>query len=357
MAFRQGCACLGLLLASACAMGDDQQPQNNNPLSGINSFFKGLTNTVNGAINKVNQAATSEMHKGDSGGSTQTSTGSASNAGGPQVTETAPQDISPSIDATALSGIFTKHPYDGTAKSYYPKVAVTITNWAASDCWDAHARIWWSASKSEHVKTFKVCWHDSLTRATDNAVNYQLFMRQMAIGSSGNVRTEGPKAPMMAYPMPDPFGTANYDKGQQAISFIEQVLMDTGWQAGAPTNIWVVKYEATTTAPQTTAATSARSTQALDAFQKCDISAMPRPPVSLPGGFMIIKVQSGKFGDGDNKGMKLVFQQRMERLDLRLKNATGYDFTSVDSPKSGQIGFDHDETGEQDNYLICYRQL
>jgi hypothetical protein len=62
------------------------------------------------------------------------------------------------------------------------------------------------------------------------------------------------------------------------------------------------------------------------------------------------------YGDGDNKGMKLVFNKRMERIDRHVKQTTGYDFTSTDFPKPGEVGFDRDESGEEDNFLICYRQ-
>ena len=242
--------CLLLVVTLPAAQGQEQkQDTQANPLAGINNLFKGVADSLNGAIKQINSAAAeatksrpTEQQQDANSGKVATTTAKAATIV-PEPTQAIPQDSSPPLSATALNGIFAKHPYDGTAKSNYPKVALTVIDWSSSDCWHARARIWWGPKKSEHVKPFKVCWSDSLERAADNAVNYQLFMRQMSMESTGNVRTEGPKAPMMAYPMPNPFGVANYAKGQQAISFIQQVIMDTGWQPGAPTNIWVVKYD------------------------------------------------------------------------------------------------------------------
>ncbi|UUZ52440.1 hypothetical protein LP419_23475 [Massilia sp. H-1] len=66
--------------------------------------------------------------------------------------------------------MFTKHPYDGTAKSAYPKVALTIVDWPSGGCWTSTAKIWWSKSKSENVAPFAVCMNDqSLGFALNNA--------------------------------------------------------------------------------------------------------------------------------------------------------------------------------------------
>ena len=86
----------------------------------------------------------------------------------------------PSIKTTALAGIFTKFPYDGTPKSYFPHVAVTVTDWSRSDCWIASAKIWSTKSKSESVPPFSVCWGNSLGFALNNAANLHLFMQQTA---------------------------------------------------------------------------------------------------------------------------------------------------------------------------------
>lgn len=237
--------CSALLVCSH-AVADDlgSQPTERstessaNPTEGINKFLKGLTTSINEAVAQAQKPQGSKAPQPNSQAASQ-SERAAVNQPSPQPAK----DNAVLLSATSLNGIFAKHPYDGTAKSQYPKVAVIVTDWSRSDCWKARAKVWWNEKKSESVPSFAVCWRDSLARAADSAVNYQLFMRQMSVGHSGNVRTEGPKAPMMAYPMPDPFGVANYAKGQQAISFIQQLLMETGWQAGSQTNIWVVGYD------------------------------------------------------------------------------------------------------------------
>lgn len=145
----------------------------------------------------------------------------------------------PSLRSSSLAGIFTKHPYDGTPKSYYPRVAVTVTDWSRSDCWVANATIWWNKSKSEDVPGFSVCWGNSVGFAVSNAANLHLFMQQSAVEHSGNVRSIGPKPPMLSVPDRQPI--AEYQ--QLAFQgFIQQLLIDTGWGPGAPTNMWLVGY-------------------------------------------------------------------------------------------------------------------
>ncbi len=147
----------------------------------------------------------------------------------------------PTIKSTPLAGIFAKHPYDGTPKTYFPRVAVTVTDWSRGDCWIATATIWWSKSKSEAVPNFSVCWGQSVGYAVNNAANLHLFMQQMAVEHSGNVRTIGPKPPMLAIPDRQPIT----ERQQLAFQgFLQQLVLDTGWQPGAPTNLWLVGYDA-----------------------------------------------------------------------------------------------------------------
>ena len=159
----------------------------------------------------------------------------------------------PSIRTSALAGLFAKHPYDGTAKTYFPRVAVTVTDWSRDDCWTAVATIWRSKAKSESIAPFSVCWGQSVGFAVNNAANLHLFMQQMAVEHSGNVRTTGPKPPMPAIPDRQPFGESKQLAFQ---GFIEQLLLYTDWQAGAPTNLWLVGYDpnAAKTTPADTAA-------------------------------------------------------------------------------------------------------
>jgi hypothetical protein len=159
-----------------------------------------------------------------------------------QAKQDRPSPVSaPGIRTTALGGVFSKHPYDGTPKTYFPRVAVTVTDWSRSDCWIGTATIWWSKSKSEAVPAFSVCWGRSVGYAVNNAANLHLFMQQMAVEHSGNVRTTGPKPPMLAIPDRQPIS----ERQQLAFQgFIQQLVLDTGWQPGAPTNLWLVGYDA-----------------------------------------------------------------------------------------------------------------
>jgi len=94
--------------------------------------------------------------------------------------------------------------------------------------------------------------------AVNNATNLHLFMQQTAKEHSGNIHTTGPKPPMLAIPDRQPFG----ENKQLAFNgFIEQLVLDTGWQPGAPTNLWLVGYNQT--AGQTVATDTLRGTAAM----------------------------------------------------------------------------------------------
>ena len=183
-------------------------------------------------------------------------------AGGNSVT-------SPNIRATSLAGVFAKHPYDGTPKTYFPRVSVTVTDWSRNDCWIGAATIWWSKSKSEAVPAFSVCWRQSVGYAVNNAANLHHFMQQTAVEHSGHVRTLGPKPPMLAIPDRQPIS----ERQQLAFQgFVQQLVLDTGWQPGAPTNLWLVGYDANAAIkPTTPPASSNESSQPADAKAKAQL--------------------------------------------------------------------------------------
>ncbi len=175
----------------------------------------------------------------------------------------------PGIRTTALAGVFSKHPYDGTPKTYFPRVAITVTDWSRNDCWIGTATIWWSKSKSEAVPAFSVCWGQSVGFAVNNAANLHLFMQQTAVEHSGNVRTAGPKPPMLAVPDRQPIS----ERQQLAFQgFIQQLVLDTGWRPGAPTNLWLVGYDANAVIRPTTAPVSSKGApQPVDAKGKAQL--------------------------------------------------------------------------------------
>lgn len=175
----------------------------------------------------------------------------------------------PSIRATALAGVFSKYPYDGTPKSYFPRVAVTVTDWSRNDCWIGTATIWWSKTKSEAVPAFSVCWGQSVGYAVNNAANLHLFMQQTAVENSGNVRTVGPKPPMLAIPDRQPISEPQQLAFQ---GFVQQLLIDTGWQPGAPTNLWLVGYDANAAIkPAVASASRKEASQPVDAKTKAQL--------------------------------------------------------------------------------------
>ncbi len=175
----------------------------------------------------------------------------------------------PRVSATALAGVFAKHPYDGTPKTYFPRVAVTVTDWSRNDCWIGTATIWWSKTKSEPVPTFSVCWGQSVGYAVNNAANLHLFMQQTAVEHSGNVRTVGPKPPMLAIPDRQPIS----ERQQLAFQgFVQQLVIDTGWQPGAPTNLWLVGYDTNAAIkPTTPPASGKESSQPVGAKTKAQL--------------------------------------------------------------------------------------
>lgn len=162
-------------------------------------------------------------------------------AAGPSKPDPISAGDAPSIRITSLAGVFAKRPYDGTPKTYFPRVAITVIDWSGNNCWTSTATIWWSKTKSDTVPPFSTCWGQSIGYAVNNAANLHLFMQQMAVEHSGNVRTTGPKPPMLAIPDRQPIT----ERQQLAFQgFIQQLLIETGWQPGAPTNLWLVGYDA-----------------------------------------------------------------------------------------------------------------
>ena len=147
----------------------------------------------------------------------------------------------PLLSTTSLAGLFVKHPFDGTAKTYFPRVALTIMDWSRNDCWVARAKIWWSISKAETVAPFSVCFDkQSLEFNGTTRADRDVFQRQIAIQTTGNVRTEGPTPPMMASLDQHPMDMTR--SLQTFPNFLQQIIVETGWKGGAPTNFWVVGY-------------------------------------------------------------------------------------------------------------------
>lgn len=181
----------------------------------------------------------------------------------------ATETIASAIRSTALGGIFSKHPYDGTPKTYFPRVAVTVKDWSRSDCWIATATIWWNRSRSEAVPAFSVCWGKSVGYAVNNAANLHLFMQQMAVEHSGNVRTMGPKPPMLAIP----------DRQCRSVSgnSLPSRALSSNWcstnrlQPGAPTNLWVVGYDAKATVGATDSVAIPSTAKPVDAKAKTQL--------------------------------------------------------------------------------------
>lgn len=228
-------------LAQDAAPVEQGAPAQEEPKKGtVGGFFQSLSGTLNGAIKKINESGSG---KSGNAAATQDAAGGATASGTTaDSAKAAPGKALPaSIRTTPLAGLFAKYPYDGTAKSNYPRVAVTLTDWSRNDCWVAQATIWKSKTKSEPVAPFSVCVNDSFGFALNNAANLHLFQQQSAIEHSGNIRSTGPKPPMMATPMQLPFGETKYSTYH---SFIQQLVVDTGWQPGAPTNIWLVGFGA-----------------------------------------------------------------------------------------------------------------
>ena len=169
--------------------------------------------------------------------------GNTASNGVPQVpaqTKSVPS-AAPTLATTSLAGLFVKHPFDGTAKTYFPRVALTITDWSRDDCWVARAKIWWSGKKSENVPPFSVCFDKQNLEFDGNTLaDMDVFRRQIALQTSGNVRTEGPTPPMMAAVDQHPM---NITRAQSTFPhFLRQAIAETGWKGGAPTNFWIVGY-------------------------------------------------------------------------------------------------------------------
>jgi hypothetical protein len=194
-------------------------------------------------VKKVNEsvAARKKANPNDPAAAADTSSSASAASGAAGAAQPARgAGLAPSIKQSPLAGIFAKYPFDGTPKTYFPRVAVTVTDWSRSDCWTAVATLWKTKSKSESIPPFSVCWGTGLGFAVNNAANLHLFMQQSAAEHSGNVRSIGPKPPMLAVPNQTPMRESQQEN---FTGFIQQLVLDTGWQPGAPTNMWLVAFD------------------------------------------------------------------------------------------------------------------
>ena len=237
--------------------------------------------------------------------------GNASANGSPQApaqTRQAPS-ATPMLSTTSLAGLFAKHPFDGTAKTYFPRVALTITDWSRNDCWVARAKIWWSVSKAENVAPFSVCFDkQNLEFNGTTRADRDVFERQLAIQTTGNVRTEGPTPPMMASLDQHPMDLTR--SLQTFPNFLQQIIVETGWKGGAPTNFWVVGYgsKAVATSAGKAPASSIGATQrrdiekglscqmttTLDASLKAAGIPVTGDPAPAPDGLTVFGLQVSK---------------------------------------------------------------
>lgn len=210
----------------------------------IGIFLKGMVESVNSAVNKANGSASGKARGNPNGQPSELASATAAPSGQNGASGAEPLNggwnQAPSISQTALASIFTNTPYDGTAKAHFPRVAVTVTDWSRSDCWTAVATLWRTKSRSESIAPFTVCWGTGLGFAVNNAAQLHLFMGQSAFEHTGNVRSTGPKPPMMAIPDRTPLRESQQ---QSFTGFIQQLVLDTGWQPGSPTNIWLVGFD------------------------------------------------------------------------------------------------------------------
>lgn len=227
--------------------------------------------------------------------------GANGNAPGPAQTTVAPP-MAPMLATTTLAGLFVKHPYDGTPKTYFPRVALTIVDWSRNDCWVARAKIWWSAKKSEDVAPFSTCFDKQSFGFTVNSIaDMQIFLQQLTVQHTGNVRTEGPTPPMMAAPDRP---AVDAGRAQQSFDpFLKQIIAETGWKGGAPMNFWIVGYGTQAAAAPTVKASvpslgakqlrdlenalSCRPTGTLDASLKAAGMPGTGDPVTAPDGLTV----------------------------------------------------------------------
>ncbi len=142
-----------------------------------------------------------------------------------------------SISNTKLANIYRQHPWDGSDKPYFPRIAITVKQFNSGSCWVSDAVIWWSQSKSEKVSDFSVCPNNSLGAAINGAAGVHIFMGQsQPFNHTGNVRSTGPKPPQYAISMSEP-------TPEGFVEFTQQLLADTGWQAGpSEVTMWIVGF-------------------------------------------------------------------------------------------------------------------
>lgn len=97
---------------------------------------------------------------------------------------------------------------------------------------------------------------------------------------------------------------------------------------------------------------------ALETFSKCDMKAMPKAPVKLPGGLVIKKIVKEPPPTPDHKvQIKLVFNKYAnpdkENMGQLVERLTGYQFPG-DRMVNG-VSFGYEEVDGVPDYLVCYK--
>jgi hypothetical protein len=313
----------------------------------VMSFLSGCANVqeqVNATIHGINEKAASMQPKAAPHQNQPASDPAAAAQG---IVSCSSQPLS----STALAGVFAKT----SSRSSFPRVSITVTNWANSDCWEAKAKLWSSATKSQTVGIFSVPLKNTLTSSVGGAVNYQLFMRQITTSGTGDVRTEGPRPPMLAYPSPDPFGTGQYGKSQEAVAFIRELVHTTGWQPGMSTTLWVAKFTREAAKPAASQAAAKSTIPVLESFKTCDVKSMPNAPINLANGLAVTQIKSEPAFKGQTRVVLTLNKSPVpgqENPIGMLKRMTGYDFTK----SMGAVDFEYDESGEgAPNWVACLK--
>lgn len=195
MRFKKNLYCISLLLVSTLATAQDQNQEGSNsanPLSGLNSFLKGITNSIN--------TVAAQAQAGTQGQGQQATITSDSGNQGHRVVN------------TKLANIFAKYPATSDEAPEWPKIAITISEIpkvqlenhymahqpAPNECMRFSIKLWSNAKKSESFNNLELCGSDIVPGVSfSNVMTWKNF--PITGKTAGQVRT-GPTPPYNKLP-------------------------------------------------------------------------------------------------------------------------------------------------------------
>lgn len=162
------------------------------------------------------------------------------------------QTSAPGIAGSGLDGIFKRFPLAGGAtREAFPRAAVTIVSATPSiftsgrpsveQCVRFNVRLWTSASASKSFAGLQMCGKD-ITPDVSFAFLRAWPAEYVVTGSTGEVRTDGPRRPKTNFPTDQRTAGAWFERPSVGVYFVGSILYQMGydWDHPGESRLWFV---------------------------------------------------------------------------------------------------------------------